>query len=88
MGALIALPLHCNIPAIIFRHHAFAIPQATDTMGESSASPLEVTPAWLESIDAVYALFEDPGLKNKFGDLAVKVQNAVKLCEQVVQELG
>jgi len=51
----------------------------------STQSP---TRSWLKSIDSVYYLFEDPILRAKYPDLAAKVENGVRLCEEVIQELG
>lgn len=62
------------------------LPSAAAASSVSSA--IAITPAWLRSIDAVYALFEDSQLRQKHAELADKVQNAVKLCEDVVKELG
>lgn len=46
------------------------------------------SPQWFESIDAVYALFEDEALRSKYPDLAAKVQKAVKLCEEAFNDVG
>ncbi|CAO1620415.1 unnamed protein product [Parajaminaea phylloscopi] len=46
------------------------------------------TPQWLQSIDAVYALFEDPGLRARYPDLATKVEQSVRLSEEVIRQVG
>lgn len=46
------------------------------------------TPSWLESVDAVYKLFEDPALKSQYPDLAAKVEQSVRLSEQVFRDVG
>lgn len=55
-------------------------------VGPSSSSP--ITKPWLDSIDAVYKLFEDANLRAQYPTLAPKVQSAVQLCEEVIRELG
>lgn len=61
---------------------------STFTSSSSSLSHPPHAPAWLDSVDAVYRLFEDPHLRERYPELAAKVQDGVRLCEDVVQELG
>lgn len=60
------------------------------TNGTSSSSSSSQTPsqAWIRSIDSVYTLFEDPSILNLYPDLSSKVKHAVRLCEQVILEVG
>lgn len=44
--------------------------------------------AWIQSIDATYALFESAKYREQYGPLADKVRQAVQLCEEVVREFG
>lgn len=43
---------------------------------------------WLQSIDAVYALFEDDRLRAQYPDLAAKVEKAVRLTEEAYRDVG
>ncbi|SPO29477.1 related to FAD1  len=56
----------------------------------TSAPPPPTRPSreWIASIDAVYTLFEDPSVSNRYPDLSAKVKNAVQLCEEVINEVG
>lgn len=44
--------------------------------------------AWLHSIDAVYTLFEHEPTAKKYANLAPKVREAVRLCEEVIRDVG
>lgn len=61
---------------------------ASGPSSSTSSSSISITPAWLDSVDAVYRLFEDPQLSNRYASLAAKVKDGVRLCEEVVTELG
>ncbi|KAN0061377.1 3'-phosphoadenosine 5'-phosphosulfate sulfotransferase [Thecaphora frezii] len=43
---------------------------------------------WLRSIDAVYDLFEQPHLAAQYPHLATNLRSAVRLCEQVIHQVG
>jgi hypothetical protein len=58
-----------------------------DTFGE--AGPSEPAPSsWLRAIDNVYALFEEEEQRAKFPKLASQVEEATRLCEEVIEEFG
>lgn len=54
----------------------------------AAALPTEDGSAWLQSIDAVYSLFEDEPTAKRYANLASKVRQAVQLCEQVINDVG
>ena len=63
-------------------------PSTSSSISNGMNSTQSPTRSWLKSIDSVYYLFEDPILRAKYPDLAAKVENGVRLCEEVIQELG
>lgn len=60
----------------------------SEAVPPSPPSSIDVAEEWLHSIDSVYALFEDAQLRRQYGHLAHKVEDAVRLCEGVIRELG
>lgn len=58
-------------------------------MVTQAAGPSQPAPkSWLRVIDNTYALFEEEENCLRYGDLATKVKDAVRLCEEVIDELG
>lgn len=49
---------------------------------------IAVCQTWLRSVDAVYTLFEDPRLRAQYPDLAAKVEQSVRLSEEIINEVG
>lgn len=52
--------------------------------GPSEPAP----PSWLRAIDNVYALFEEEDQRGKYPKLAKQVEDAVRLCEEIIEEYG
>lgn len=61
---------------------------ASTSQAELPTTPQHPPPEWISSIDAVYSLFEDPRAAQQYPDLSGKVKNAVKLCEEVIRDVG
>lgn len=61
---------------------------STSGPSSSSSSSIDITTGWLDSVDAVYHLFENPELSSRYPSLASKVKDGVRLCEEVITELG
>ncbi|PWN19227.1 adenine nucleotide alpha hydrolases-like protein [Microstroma glucosiphilum] len=64
---------------------------AHPTSSSSASGPsssISITSGWLDSVDAVYHLFEQPELRSRYPSLATKVKEGVQLCEEVIKELG
>ncbi|SPO38750.1 related to FAD1  len=51
-------------------------------------APQQPSSGWLRSIDAVYDLFERPEIAAQAPHLSEKVRTAVRLCEDVIREVG
>jgi hypothetical protein len=58
-----------------------------DAASAAAAAPAP-SASWLASLDAVYALFEDPALRAQHAHLAQRTEEAVRLCEEVVRDVG
>jgi FAD synthetase len=58
-------------------------------MDTQAAGPSQPAPrSWLRAIDNTYALFEEEQNRKQYQTLATKVKDAVRLCEEVIDELG
>ncbi|CBQ68584.1 conserved hypothetical protein [Sporisorium reilianum SRZ2] len=66
--------------------HTSSSDAASSSTAQQQSSP--PPPEWIASIDAVYSLFEDPAAAQQYPELSQKVKNAVKLCEEVIQDVG
>lgn len=71
----------------------FETPNTATSTKDSNLDPQQAesespTQEWLKSIDSVYSLFEDMQIRDQYPDLANKVEIGVRLCEEVIEELG